>query len=120
LLELNRQDDLEALIAKFPEDRAALWGYAKALVRFRREGDTNAARKELGDALDANGIVPQYLLKKKELPPIPPPSFRPGSEDEAIVTALELLKPWEAAPGAVYWLAEQRRKRTEKDERKRR
>jgi tetratricopeptide (TPR) repeat protein len=120
LLELNRQDDLQALVAKFPQDRSALWGYAKALVRFRSEGDTNAARKELADALDANGMVPQYLLKKKDLPPAPPPSFRPGSEDEAIVTAMELLKPWEATPGAVYWLAEQRRKRKEKEERKRR
>jgi tetratricopeptide (TPR) repeat protein len=118
LLELNRQAELQELVGKFPEDRSALWTYARALVRFRQEGDTNAARKELGDALDANGIVPQYLLKKKELPPTPPPSFRPGSEDEAVVSAMELLRPWEATPGAVYWLAEQRRKRREKEERK--
>jgi len=118
LLELNRQDELEAVVNQFPDDRSALWGYAKALVRFRQEGDTNAARKELGDALEANGMVPQYLLKKKELPPAPPPNFRPGSEDEAVVTAMELLKPWEATPGAVYWLAEQRRKRKEKEQRR--
>ena len=95
-----------------------LWTYAKALVRFRKEGDTNTARKELSDALDANGMVPQYLLKKKELPPAPPPNFRPGSEDEAVVTTMELLKSWEATPGAVFWLTEQRRKRRERDERK--
>jgi tetratricopeptide (TPR) repeat protein len=118
LLELNRQAELEELVGKFPDDRSALWAYARALVRFRQEGDTNGARKELGDALDANGIVPQYLLKKKELPPAPPPSFRPGSEDEAVVSAMELLKPWEGTPGAVYWLSEQRRKRREKEERK--
>ena len=41
-----------------------------------------------------------------------------GSEDEAVVTAMELTKSWEATPGAVYWLAEQRRKRREKEERK--
>ncbi|HEV8607272.1 MAG TPA: hypothetical protein VGQ99_18175 [Tepidisphaeraceae bacterium] len=120
LLELNRQPELEALVAKFSDDQSALWGYAKALIRFRREGDTNAARKELSDAMEANGMVPQYLLKKKDLPAAPPPSFRPGSEDEAVVTALELLKPWEAAAGAVYWLAEQRRRRKEKEERRRR
>ncbi len=118
LLELDRKDEVEELVSKFPEDRSALWTYAKALVRFRREGDTNAARKELSDALDANGMVPQYLLKKKELPPTPPPNFRPGSEDEAVVTAMELLKSWEATPGAVFWLTEQRRKRRERDERK--
>ncbi len=118
LLELNRQPELEALIAKFPDDHSALWGYAKALIHFRKEGDTNAARKELADAMEANGMVPQYLLKKKDLPAAPPPSFRPGSEDEAVVTALELLKPWEATPGAVYWLAKQRRKRRERDERR--
>ena len=118
LLELNRQSELEELVEKFPDDQSALWTYARALVRFRKEGDTNAARKELGDALDANGAVPQYLLKKKELPPTPPPSFRPGSEDEAVVSAMELLRPWEATPGAVYWLAEQRRKRREREERK--
>jgi tetratricopeptide (TPR) repeat protein len=120
LLELNRQSELEELVGKFPEDRSALWAYARALVRFRQEGDTNAAREALGDALEANGIVPQYLLKKKELPATPPPSFRPGSEDEAIVTAMELIKSWEAAPGAIYWLAEQRRKRREREERKKR
>jgi tetratricopeptide (TPR) repeat protein len=118
LLELNWEAELGPLLFKFPEDRSALWLYAKALVSFRAEGDTNAARKELGDALDSNGMVPQYLLKKKELPPTPPPSFRPGSEDEAVVSAMELLRPWEATPGAVYWLAEQRRKRREKEERK--
>ncbi|HEV8377945.1 MAG TPA: hypothetical protein VGP99_03770 [Tepidisphaeraceae bacterium] len=117
LLELNWEAELGPLVFKFPEDRSALWLYAKALVSFRAEGDTNAARKELSDALDANGMVPQYLLKKKELPPTPPPSFRPGSEDEAIVTAMELLKSWEATPGAVYWLAEQRRRRKEKERR---
>jgi tetratricopeptide (TPR) repeat protein len=118
LLELNWEAELGPLVFKFPEDRSALWRYAKALVSFRAEGDTNAARKELGDALDANGIVPQYLLKKKDLPLAPPSSFRPGSEDEAVVTAMELLKPWEATPGAVYWLAEQRRKRKEKEQRR--
>jgi hypothetical protein len=119
LLELDRKEEIEELVGKFPEDRSALWTYAKALVRFRREGDTNAARKELSDALDANGMVPQYLLKKKELPPTPPPNFRPGSEDEAVVTAMELLKSWEATPGAVFWLTEQRRKRKEKERRNR-
>jgi tetratricopeptide (TPR) repeat protein len=118
LLELNRKEEVEELVGQFPDDHSALWGYAKALVRFRKEGDTNAARDELADALDANGMVPQYLLKKKELPPAPPPSFRPGSEDEAVVTALELLKSWEATPGAVYWLAEQRRRRREREEKK--
>ena len=60
----------------------------------------DAARKELGDTLEANGAVPQYLLKKNELPSTPPSSFRPGSEYEAVLTAMDLIKAWEATPGA--------------------
>ena len=50
------------------------------------------------------------------VPDLPGVMVYGNTEDEAVVTAMELLKPWEATAGGIYWLAEQRRKRREKDD----
>src|SRR6185437_10219062 len=46
LLNLDRDDDLERLLDRFDEDSAA-WAYTRALLAFRREGDSPEARKLL-------------------------------------------------------------------------
>jgi tetratricopeptide (TPR) repeat protein len=119
LLDLKRDSEAGMLAEAFPDERSALWRYARALLAFRRQGDTNAARKELEQAFDANYMAAAYLLKKKEMPAGLPASHRPGTEDEAVIIAAEVMKAWEATEGAGHWLAEQRRKRREREERKR-
>ena len=119
LLDLKRDSEAGMLVEAFPDERSAVWRYGKALLAFRRQGDTNAARKELDHAFDANYMAAAYLMRKNEMPPGLPASHRPGTEDEAVVLAAELMGAWDATAGAGHWLAEQRRKRREREERKR-
>jgi tetratricopeptide (TPR) repeat protein len=119
LLDLKRDSEAGMLVEAFPDERLALWRYGRALLAFRRQGDTNAARRELEHAFDANYMAAAYLMKKKEMPPRLPASHRPGTEDEAVIIAAELMGAWDATSGAGHWLAEQRRKRREREERKR-
>jgi len=76
LLELNRQNELEELIEKFPKDRSALWSYARRApgCRFRKEGDTKQRGRSWEMRWMPMGSCRSNLLKKKELPPAPPPS----------------------------------------------
>jgi hypothetical protein len=78
-----------------------------ALLQFRREGDSLAARKALKRAIQANRFVPGMLLGDLEVPP-PADFFRPGWEDEAALCAELSRDTWATTAGALDWL----RKRT--------
>jgi tetratricopeptide (TPR) repeat protein len=119
LLEKGDDAQLEALFNRFDGEKAALWAYGRALWKFRREGDTGNARKEMWAALDANHFAPNYLLKKKEMPAGLPSAYTPNSEAEGVLIALELGDAFEATPNAIHWLTEQKRKKRDRDDRKR-
>jgi hypothetical protein len=53
----------------------------------------------------------KYLLGNAELPEDLPHSYQLGSEDEAILAALELQEPWATTPRAVEWLRGARREK---------
>jgi tetratricopeptide (TPR) repeat protein len=104
LLNLERHDDLEELLAQYEKDAAADWHYTRALVAFRRQGDSPQARRLLKQARRANKHVPAYLTGDKLLPPQVPSSYALGDEAEAITYAVEHLRHWRHTPGAVAWL----------------
>ncbi len=104
LLELGRDDDLEHLLAEYVDDATATWAYAKALLAFRRHGDSKPSRTVLAEAARCNHQVPAYLTGKAPLPAEPPEFFGPGDEDEAVTYATESLPAWKATPGAISWL----------------
>jgi len=111
LLELDLDDQAKELMKQYKDDYAlAIWAYGRALLTFRQKGDTATPRKHLQKALDVNRYVPAYLLGRKEFPPLLPPSYSPGSQEEAVVCAELLLNLWEASPGATEWLQSQVRK----------
>lgn len=94
---------------------ASLW--SRALLAFRAEGDSPAARASLRQARQANPHVTRYLLAEDDLPPGLPSGYSLGSEAEAVICATELLEAWQATPGAVEWLDGQEKdaaKRTRK------
>ena len=43
LLDLERHDELNELLKSYEEDGAAEWAYTRALLAFRREGDSEGA-----------------------------------------------------------------------------
>jgi tetratricopeptide (TPR) repeat protein len=114
LLNLDQLDRLDELLAKYDED-SSTWAYTKALVAFRRGGDSPQARKLFLAAKKANKHVPAYLLGRKPLPSEQPTFYSPGDEDDAVLYVGSHLAAWKSAPGAIAWVRskvkEKRRRR---------
>ncbi len=104
LLAEDRADDLAALLEQYPDEGTAFWAYTRALLAFRRGGDSPESQRLLQAARKANKHVPAYLLREKQLPEEPPPYYGLGDENEAVFYAADNLQPWRATPGAVEWL----------------
>src|SRR5262249_33274616 len=103
LLFLDHDDDLARLLEQYAEEDSASWAYTKALLAFRKHGDTPVARKLLKEARKTNKHVPAYLLGQK-YPSEQPDSYSPGRESEALVYIGGFLAAWRGTPGAVAWL----------------
>jgi len=108
LLEMKVNDEAGQLLKKYRDDKAlAIGSYARALLAFRRKGDTATARKHLQNALSVNKYVPEYLLGYEELPEFLPSGYSLGSEEEAKICADMLIDAWDETPGATEWLESQ-------------
>jgi tetratricopeptide (TPR) repeat protein len=105
LLFLDRDDDLARFLQQYDEASAA-WAYTKAVLAFRRHGDTPEARQLLKEAKKTNRHIPAYLLGEKFPPTEPPGPYSPGDESEALNYLGGFLAPWKSTPGAVAWLRE--------------
>src|SRR5579884_1445140 len=106
LLFLDRDDDLDRLLQQYPDEGSAAWAYTKALLAFRRHGDTPEARQLLKEAQKTNKHVPAYLLGEKFPPTEPPGYYSPGDESEALNYLGSFLAAWKSTPGAIAWLRE--------------
>ncbi len=104
LLFLDRDAELEALLRQFDDDGMAAWAYTRALLAFRKHGDTLEARQLLKQAKKANKYVPDYLLGRKFPPEQQPPHYGLGDENEALIYVAGFLAGWKGTPGAVAWL----------------
>jgi len=107
LVEMNRDEEAGTLMEEHGEDFLADWAYARALLAFRREGDTEASRELLAKALGKNRHVPYYFLGKKKLPKKTDGFISPGEESEAVACCEGYLVAWFRTPGALEWLARQ-------------
>ena len=103
LIVLGRDAEAWELTDHYPVDSWALLEYPRALLRFRREGDSLAARRALKRALQANRFVPGLLLQTRDLPP-PNPYFSPGREEEAALYHVLAWETWTGTAGALGWL----------------
>jgi tetratricopeptide (TPR) repeat protein len=108
LLSLDRDDELDALLRRYEEDDSATWAYTRALLGFRRGGDTPGARRLLDEAVRVNRHVPAVLLGERPLPAELPGSYVPGSDEEAVLYAASGLAAWKSTPGAITWLRQAR------------
>jgi hypothetical protein len=122
LIILDRDAEAWELLDRYPEDPLALLEYPRALLRFRREGDSPAARKALQRAVQSNRFVPGLLLHTRDVPPSTA-FFSPGREDEAVLYHLLACDGWSGTPGALGWLRQRTappRKRAAKGKAKKR
>ncbi len=105
LIELGHDKDAEKLFNQFKEDGMAFWNYSRALLDFRKRGDSPVAGKSLKAAINKNKHVPSYLLGRKKIPRALPGHYGLGDDNEAVLYAHENIAAWEATPGALEWLA---------------
>ena len=105
LIELGRDQDAEKLFKAYKDDGMAVWLYSRALLDFRKYGDSPVAGKSLAGAMKENRHVPAYLLGRKKMPKRLPAYHGFGDENEAIVYAESCAAAWKATPGALAWLA---------------
>jgi tetratricopeptide (TPR) repeat protein len=103
LLNLDQLDRLDGLLTSYVED-STTWAYTKALVAFRRGGDSPSSRRLLTAAKKANRHVPAYLLGREPLPPEQPAYYSPGDDDDAVLYVAANLAAWKSAPGAIAWV----------------
>ena len=103
LIALDRDDEARDLADRYMWDTMALLEYPRALLRFRREGDSLGARRSLKKALQANRFVPGMLLHTRGVPP-PVGFYAPRGEDEAAFYLVLSEETWAATPGALDWL----------------
>jgi tetratricopeptide (TPR) repeat protein len=104
LLSLDRDDDLARLLEDYPEEGSAAWAYTRALLAFRRQGDTVESRRLLKAAQKVNKHVPAYLTGRKFPPEREPRGYSPGHESEAIEYISGFLAGWKSTPGAIAWM----------------
>ena len=104
LLDLDRKDELDRLLDQYADDASATWVYSRALLAFRREGDTEASRRLLRKAAESNAHVPAYLVGNKPIPRDLPEYVGFGDEDEAVSYVVSSLSAWKNTPGAITWL----------------
>jgi pentatricopeptide repeat protein len=105
LIALGRYEDAEKLFKQFEEDGMAAWMYSRALLDYRKYGDSPAADKSLKAALDENKHVPSYLLGRKKMPRALPSHYGFGDDNEAVLHAHGNTAAWKVTPGAMEWLA---------------
>jgi tetratricopeptide (TPR) repeat protein len=104
LLDLGRDDELQALLGQYEEDDSADWLFGRALLAYRREGDTPRARGLLEQAEAANPHVAGYLSGSLSIPETLPEYISRGGEDEAVSYASMARGAWRATPGALAWM----------------
>jgi tetratricopeptide (TPR) repeat protein len=104
-LETGRNAEALDLLNQYPEGITATWSYTNALVRFRLRGRCSETMDALNAARKNNPYVPNYLRGLKRMPRVLPPYFRLGSVEEAVIYADLYGKCWTATPGALEWLA---------------
>jgi hypothetical protein len=105
LLQTDRVTEAEALYKQYEDSGMANWAYSRALLNFRKEGDSAKARKSLAEALESNKFVPAYLTGKKQLPKESPGYYGIGDDNEAVIYAEANIESWKMTPGALEWLA---------------
>ena len=105
LIELNRDKDAEKLYKQYEDDGMAVWNYSRALLDFRKHGESPTADKSLRAALEKNKHVPLYLLGRKKVPGSLPGHYGMGDDNEAVLYASANRAAWRSTPGALEWLA---------------
>jgi tetratricopeptide (TPR) repeat protein len=106
-LQMGLDEEVEALLTAYEDDRGAAFSYGRALHAFRTEGDSQRARTLLGEAHETNPHLAEFLTGTRQLPDTVPVELQPGSPEEAALFADILGPAWEQTRHAMGWLTAQ-------------
>lgn len=106
LLEANKGDELERLLAKHEDEASAVLSYTKALHLFRKYGESEKTNQYLIKAFQVNNHVPIYLAEVLPLPETAPSTIGFGDEREAEAYVMDCGYLWADIKGAEKWMAE--------------
>jgi len=104
LIEMGKDEEAERLYHEYDEVMAS-WGYSRALLDFRREGNSQTSRESVRAALKQHRHVPRYLLGKRKHPRHLPEMYSNGDANEAVIYTAYNTDAWRSTPGALDWLA---------------
>ncbi len=119
LIEVDQDAAAEELYESYSDDGSAWWRFGRALLDFRKSGDTPKARSSLQDAIKYNPYVPQYLLEIKRRPPTPPGHYGIGDENEAMYYYDAAIRAWAHTDDVYDWLLDVSKEFFEKENKKR-
>ncbi|HSZ59660.1 MAG TPA: hypothetical protein VK797_28715 [Tepidisphaeraceae bacterium] len=99
-------DELDDLLnqSRFSDDRSPEWLFTRALLAYRRSGDSPEARQKLADAQQENPHIIPLLTGRKRAAAREPLAFSHGSEQEATQVTIDIREGWVETPGAIEWL----------------
>ena len=104
LMEQGRDGEAEKLYKKYHDDCSAWWLYGRALLDYRKHGDTEKSRKSLAVAIKYNKHFLPYLLGVKRFPKSPPGHYGVGDANEAAYYMNDSMLAWESTHGIFDWL----------------
>ncbi|MFP3089498.1 hypothetical protein LQZ21_04135 [Treponema sp. TIM-1] len=103
-------DDLKGVrkLLKTYTEGTACMRFSALLLKILEKKDTKLIRKQYDAAVEANGYVIPYLLKKKRIPAAIPDHYALGSKEEAIIYVNDEYgaAAWKTYPEALKALAE--------------
>ena len=106
LIEARRIPEALSLSRRWGGEPSGEWTYNLALLLFAREGAGVRAQEMLRRALQANALIPPYLLGLKPLPNQVPDTLSFGGEDEAVDYGHRAQAAWRSVAGALDWLGQ--------------
>lgn len=105
LIYLNQDSEAEGLFTQYREDSGVVWKYSRALLNYKRSGDTELSRASLQAALAENSLIPHHLSSEADLPEDQPERYGIDRENDAILYAIENRELWQSVNGALEWLS---------------
>jgi len=104
LLVAGSDEEAEELVMDHGNTDEEFWGYARALLAFRKHGDGPESQRCLRRAVARNPHVRTYLLDE-DLSASFPGDADTDEKDEGFFCARDLQQAWRQTAGAREWLA---------------
>lgn len=105
LLAAGNDDKLQALLDQYKDDPSAKWTYTRALLQFRRDGDSRKATSALRKATKGNPYVPMFLLGRLNMLSMDMPQLiGVGDASEAVTYFAQSHTDWLSTRGAIDWV----------------